>query len=204
MIKVREAIIVEGKYDKIRLSNFIDGLIITTDGFGVFRDREKQSLLRRLAGERGLLILTDSDSAGFVIRNFLRGCVPKSQLFHAYIPEIFGKEKRKTAYSKEGLLGVEGIDEEIIKTAIAASGAHLEETQSAHRTAGEITKLDFYSRKLTGGADSSARREFLISRLKLPKRLTTNALLDVLNCLMTKDEFDSLCDELFGKEDDNA
>ena len=114
MIKVKEAIIVEGKYDKIKLANFIDGLIITTDGFGIFKDREKQILIRHLAQTRGILILTDSDGAGFVIRNFLKGTVPNDKIKNAYIPDIFGKEKRKAQPSKEGKLGVEGISEEIL------------------------------------------------------------------------------------------
>ena len=114
MIKIKEAVIVEGKYDKIRLSNFIDGLIITTDGFGIFKDKEKQRLIKHLADTRGILILTDSDGAGFVIRNFLKGAVSPDKIKHAYIPDILGKEKRKDKPSKEGKLGVEGISDEII------------------------------------------------------------------------------------------
>ena len=120
-IKIKEAVIVEGKYDKIKLSNFIDGLIITTEGFGVFRDREKLELIRHLAEVRGILVLTDSDGAGFVIRNFLKGAVPPDRIKHAYIPDVFGKEKRKSSPSKEGKLGVEGLSEEIISKAIARS-----------------------------------------------------------------------------------
>ena len=114
MITIKEAVIVEGKYDKIKLSNFIDGLIITTEGFGVFKDKEKQQLIRHLAKVRGLLVLTDSDGAGFVIRSFLKGIVPPEQVKNAYIPDIFGKEKRKASPSKEGKLGVEGLSEEIL------------------------------------------------------------------------------------------
>lgn len=189
MIKVKEAIIVEGKYDKIKLSGFIDGLIITTDGFGVFKDKEKLSLIRRLADERGLLILTDSDGAGFVIRNFLKGTVPQNKLKHAYIPDIFGKERRKDAPSKEGKLGVEGISEEILVQAISRSGACCEQCEGKAVNAGDITKTDFFECGLTGGTDSAEKRDRLKKTLGLPQKLTTNSMIDVLNCIMTRDEF---------------
>ena len=140
MIQVREAIIVEGKYDKIKLSNFIDGLIITTDGFGIFKNKEKQALIRRLADTRGILILTDSDGAGFVIRNFLKGSVSQNRIKHAYIPDIFGKEKRKDKPSKEGKLGVEGISEKILCDAIARSGAECSLSDQRVKTEKEINK----------------------------------------------------------------
>lgn len=201
MIKVREAIIVEGKYDKIRLSNFIDGLIITTDGFGVFKNKEKQQLIRRLADTRGLLILTDSDGAGFVIRNFLKGCVPAEKIKHAYIPDIFGKEKRKDKPSKEGKLGVEGISDDIIIRAISASGAHCSIEEGRIKLQKPITKTDMFLFGLTGTENSAKKRDILKKRLDLPSNITANAMLDVLNCIMTKEEFVDICEELFGGDD---
>lgn len=203
MIKVKEAIIVEGKYDKIKLANFIDGLIITTDGFGIFKDREKQILIRHLAQTRGILILTDSDGAGFVIRNFLKGTVPNDKIKNAYIPDIFGKEKRKAQPSKEGKLGVEGISEEILCRAIAKSGAECE-LGITKKSAGDITKADLFSYGLTGTPNSSHNRDILKKAMHLPEKLTSNALLDILNCTMTKSEFENLCREIFGKENYHA
>ena len=168
MIKVKEAIIVEGKYDKIKLSNFIDGLIITTEGFGVFKDKEKQALIRYLARERGILVLTDSDGAGFVIRSFLKGCIPREQIKHAYIPDIFGKEKRKNSPSKEGKLGVEGVSEEVIRKAIAASGADCSELSGGKKQAGDISKADLFEMGLSGGTNSKERRNILKEHLGLP------------------------------------
>ncbi len=188
MIKIKEAVIVEGKYDKIKLSNFIDGLIITTEGFGVFRDREKLALIRHLAQVRGILVLTDSDGAGFVIRNFLKGAVPPDKIKHAYIPDVFGKERRKTAPSKEGKLGVEGLSEEIISRAIARSGAECEITAGREKAARDITKADLYELGLTGSPSASERRNELKKRLGLPEKLTANSLLAVLNCIMTREE----------------
>ncbi len=201
MIKIKEAVIVEGKYDKIKLSGFIDGLIITTDGFGIFKNREKQALLRRLAEKRGLLILTDSDGAGFVIRNFLKGAVPGEKIYHAYIPDVFGKEKRKEKPSKEGKLGVEGMTESIIADAIKRSGAHIENTGLSFREVSDITKMDFYNYGLTGKDNSAERRDILKQSLSLPSKMSSNALLSVVNCIMTRDEFISLCTGLFGGMD---
>ncbi len=197
MIKIKEAVIVEGKYDKIRLSNFIDGLIVTTDGFGVFKNKEKQLLIRRLADTRGILILTDSDGAGFVIRNFLKGIVPANKIHNAYIPDILGKEKRKDKPSKEGKLGVEGISDDILKKAIAASGIECETTEGFVREKKDITKADFFEYGLTGTYNSNENRHRLKKCLSLPENMTANALLDVLNCIMTYDEFTKLCDKLF-------
>ena len=142
MIKVKEAIIVEGKYDKIKLSSIIDGLIITTNGFGIFNDKERQYLIRELAKKRGIIVLTDSDSAGFVIRNFLKGSVPKEQIKHAYIPDIFGKEKRKDKRSKEGKLGVEGVSKELILEALRKCGASCEDSDSEFIEREEIPQRD--------------------------------------------------------------
>lgn len=199
MIKVKEAIIVEGKHDKIKLANFIDGLIITTDGFGIFKNKEKQLLIRHLAETRGILILTDSDGAGFVIRNFLKGSVSPDKIKNAYIPDIFGKEKRKSQPSKEGKLGVEGISEEILCRAIANSGVECELNNSS-KYQKELTKTDLFEYGLTGSPNSSQNRDILKKALHLPENLTSNALLDILNCTMTKNEFDNICNELFRKE----
>ncbi len=202
MIKIKEVVIVEGKYDKIKLSNMIDGLIITTEGFGVFKDKEKQALIRRLAETRGILILTDSDGAGFVIRNFLKGTVAPSAVRHAYIPDIFGKEKRKEKPSKEGKLGVEGISEEILREAILRSGAECEQSDGRVKAAGEITKADFYACGLSGTAYSVQKREKLKQELHLPEKMTANTLLDVMNCLMARNEFFDLCSELFNSDEE--
>ena len=188
MITIKEAVIVEGKYDKIKLSNFIDGLIITTEGFGVFKDKEKQQLIRHLAKVRGLLVLTDSDGAGFVIRSFLKGIVPPEQVKNAYIPDIFGKEKRKASPSKEGKLGVEGLSEEILSQAIARSGATCTITDGVQKTVAAITKADLFLLGLSGCDNAAENRDKLKKRLNLPQKLTPNSLLAVLNCLMTRNE----------------
>ena len=194
MIKIKEAVIVEGKYDKIRLSNFIDGLIITTDGFGIFKNREKQQLIKRLADTRGILILTDSDGAGFVIRNFLKGAVSPDKIKHAYIPDILGKEKRKDKPSKEGKLGVEGISDEIIMNAIARSGAGCELNKGNVRTQSEITKADLFELGLTGCENAAENRDRLKKKLFLPENMTSNSMLAVLNCIMTKQELKEIMD----------
>ena len=188
MITIKEAVIVEGKYDKIKLSQFIDGLILTTEGFGVFKDREKQQLIRHLAKVRGLLVLTDSDGAGFVIRSFLKGIVPPEQVKHAYIPDVFGKEKRKTAPSKEGKLGVEGLSEELLREAILRSGISCTVTEEKQKPPAAITKTDLYVLGLSGCAKAAENRDRLKQRLHLPQQLSPNSLLAVLNCLMTREE----------------
>lgn len=185
MIKINEAIIVEGKYDKIKLSSFIDGLIITTDGFSIFKDKEKRELIRTLAQKRGILILTDSDGAGFVIRNHIKGFVPNERIKNAYIPEILGKEKRKTKPSKEGTLGVEGISKEEIIKALEKCGVFGEEKSEEEK----ITKIDLYEAGLYGRDDSVQKRDEIKKKLNLPSKLSANAFLDVLNFLMTKEEF---------------
>ncbi len=201
MIKVKEAIIVEGKYDKIKLSSMIDGLIITTNGFGIFNDKERQYLIRELAEKRGIIVLTDSDSAGFVIRNFLKGAIPKEKVKHAYIPDIFGKEKRKDRRSKEGKLGVEGVSKEVILDALRRCGAVCEDTEcDAPKKADEITKADFFVHGLTGVSNSAKNRNALKKKLNLPENMTTNSLLAILNCLMTRDEFIKICEEINADE----
>ena len=189
MIKIKEAVIVEGKYDKIKLSSLIDGLIIETGGFQIFSDREKIELLRRLADTRGLLILTDSDSAGFLIRNHIQSCIPKEKIRHAYIPDLYGKEKRKLHPSKEGKLGVEGIDPEILLESIRRSGASAIEEAGSSEEKRKITKLDLYEDGFSGGADSSKKRQVLPRELGLPERLTAKALVPVLNSLVNYEEY---------------
>ena len=186
MISVKEAIIVEGRYDKIKLSGIVDAPIIETNGFRVFSDKEKQALIRDIAAKRGILVLTDSDGAGFVIRNFLRGAVPKEQIKHCYIPQIEGKERRKPQKSKEGLLGVEGVTDEIIIDAIRKSGATILGEEQKQRQ--EITKADLFELGLTGGENSAQKRQALLKKLNMPTYLSTNALLTALNCLYSLEE----------------
>ena len=188
MIKVNEVIVVEGRYDKNTLSQIIDGTIIETQGFGIFSDKEKLNLLRRLAEKRGLLVLTDSDGAGFVIRNYLKGAIDPKYVKHAYVPDILGKEKRKSTPSKEGKLGVEGMSREVIESALTRAGISMGEADEDNCRQ-EITKTDLFELGLSGGEGSSQKRHSLLTRLQLPEKLSTNALIDVLNALMTRDEF---------------
>ena len=187
MLKIKEAVIVEGKYDKQRLSEFIDAPIITTSGFRVFKDKEKQSLIRRLAQDRGIVIMTDSDSAGFVIRNFLRGIIPDSEIKHCYIPQIKGKEKRKAAPSKEGYLGVEGLSADILREALIKSGVDVGQGTQTKCTS-PLTKTDMFELGLSGRDNSAELGRRLMSELGLPTYLSANALLDVLNSLYSKEE----------------
>ena len=198
MIKVNEVIVVEGRYDKNTLSQIIDGTIIETQGFGIFSDKEKLNLLRRLAEKRGLLVLTDSDGAGFVIRNYLKGAIDPKYVKHAYVPDILGKEKRKSAPSKEGKLGVEGMSREVIETALTRAGISIGDA-GEDNCRQEITKADLFELGLSGGEGSSQKRHSLLTRLQLPEKLSTNALIDVLNALMTRDEFNNMFDN--GKAD---
>ena len=188
MIRIREAIVVEGRYDKNTLSQLVDAPIFETAGFGVMNNRELLTFLREVARRRGLIILTDSDGAGFVIRNYLKGALPKEQVLHAYIPDVFGKERRKRQAGKEGKLGVEGMTAEILLAALRDAGAHIEgETAQA---AGEpISKLDLFELGFSGTADSSNRRAALKRELSLPEHLSTNGLLDALNVLFRREEF---------------
>lgn len=189
MIKVREAIVVEGKYDKIKLSSLVDGVIIETNGFGIFNDVEKIEYLRQLAGERGLLVLTDSDGAGFVIRGKISSCIPKAQVKHAYIPDILGKERRKAAPSKEGKLGVEGMELEVLKDALLRAGATLEDDQAETKPTEKLTKADLFELGLSGGIGSEEKRKALQKYLRLPERLSANGLLQAINALYSREEF---------------
>lgn len=198
MVKVREVLVVEGKYDKIRLSSLVDALIVETNGFGIFRDAEQMALLRRLAAERGLIVLTDSDSAGFVIRDHLSGSIPAAQIKHAYVPEVVGKERRKAQPSKEGLLGVEGLNSEVLLAALRRTGATLEEDGETAAPAGDaaVTKAQFYADGFTGCPDSAQRRRRLLVQLGLPQKLSANRLLAVINATMTAEEYRRAVEEI--------
>lgn len=186
MIKIKQAIVVEGRYDKNTLSQLVDAPIFETNGFGVMKDRAMLDFLRRVAQARGLIILTDSDGAGFVIRNFLKGALPKDKVLHAYIPDISGKERRKTHAGREGKLGVEGMTPEILLAALKNAGAQTEQTDAP---AERITKTDLFLAGLSGRKDSAEKRGKLQNELRLPVHLGANAFLDALNLLMTREEF---------------
>lgn len=187
MVSIRQAIVVEGRYDKNTLSQIVDAPIFETSGFGVMNDKTMLSFLRRVAEQRGLIILTDSDGAGFVIRNYLKGALPKDKVLHAYIPDLYGKEKRKTTPGKEGKLGVEGMTPEVLLTALKNAGAEIDgETVTPGK---QITKQDFYDLGLSGTKDSKANRQKLLQRLELPQHMSSNALLDAVNVLFTRSEF---------------
>ncbi len=192
MVSVREVIVVEGRYDMNTLRQIVDAPIVCTEGFGVFNDNEKQALLRRLAHERGLIVLTDSDGAGQVIRGFLGGIVEPQYIKNAFIPDIFGKEKRKSSPSKEGKLGVEGMTPEIILNALAAAGATMD--GAAVQPRGTITHADLYRLGLSGGADSAAKRRCVQKLLALPERMSTSQLLQALNIVTTREELEALTD----------
>ncbi len=193
MIKLSQAVIVEGKYDKIKLSSIIDAVIIETGGFAIYKDPEKLDLIRALAKKTGILILTDSDRAGFQIRSYLKGAISDGQVLHAYIPDVLGKEKRKVTPSKEGKLGVEGIEKEKILAAIKQAGiTPLDEPQLGPR----ITKLDLYEDGLAGGKGSATLRRSLLKELCLPERLSANALVEVLNAFYTFDQYKATVQKL--------
>ena len=190
MIRIREAIVVEGRYDKAALSAVVDAVILETGGFGVFSDREKLALLRRLAEKRGLVVLTDSDGGGFLIRSFLRSAVDPVLVKHAYIPDIPGRERRKRRPGKEGKLGVEGMSAEILLECLRRAGATVKGEEAPDRAEPPFTKAELYALGLSGRPDSAARRAKLQRALGLPERLTANALLDVLNVLVTREELE--------------
>ena len=183
---IKEIIIVEGKYDKIKLDSILDNaVVISTNGFRIFKDKEKTELLRRYAKERGVVVLTDSDSAGFLIRNHLKKILGSDNIKNAYIPEIKGKEKRKTESSKEGLLGVEGISKEIILDALEKAGCGFAE----NRKISPVTRLDLFNDGYIGKPDSSQKRALLLKKLGLPSKLSVNALLDALNTFVGHEEY---------------
>ena len=186
MRKVREVIVVEGRYDKNTLSQVVDATIVETKGFGIFKDKEMAAFLRKLAAERGIIVFTDSDGAGFVIRNHLRSILPKEQIKQAYIPDIYGKEKRKKVGGKEGKLGVEGMSPEVILAALERAGATFDDG-AAEEKRGGITKADLMELGLVGPG-STERRQQLLRTLELPEHMTANALLETLNILYSREE----------------
>lgn len=192
MYRVREVIVVEGRYDKNTLSQIVDATIIETAGFGIFNNAQKQKLLRTMADARGLIVLTDSDGAGFVIRNFIKGCVDPKLVKHAYIPDVAGKERRKAAPSKEGKLGVEGMRPQVLLDALIRAGATIDGADALDTHGGRITKADMFARGLSGGTGSREKRAALIKKLDLPEKLTADALLDVLNATMSREGFYAL------------
>jgi len=189
MEEILEVILVEGRYDKNTLSQVVNATILETSGYGVFSDKQKLQLIRRLAKERGVIVFTDSDRAGFLIRNHLKGQVPEGRILHAYIPDRPGKERRKDAPSREGKLGVEGMDPETLLTALRQAGATFRGTEGAGTHSGpKLTKTHLFEAGLSGGPDSKTRRYALLKRLDLPENLTANGLLDVLNALYSYEE----------------
>ena len=187
MLKIREAIVVEGRYDKNTLAQIVDAPILETNGFGLFKDAKQLELLRNVAKKWGLIVLTDSDGAGFVIRNHIKSAIPAKYLKHAYIPDVHGKEKRKAAPGKEGKLGVEGMRPEVLIEALKNAGATIEGAESARDT-GQITKQDLMEFGLSGGANAGENRKKLLKRLNLPEHMSANALLQALNLLLSREE----------------
>jgi ribonuclease M5 len=199
VIKIKEAILVEGRYDKNTLRQIVNAPILETSGFGIFKDKQQMDLLRRVAEKRGLIVFTDSDGAGFVIRNHIKSAIPAKYLKHAYTPDIFGKERRKAAPGKEGKLGVEGMDREVILEALRRAGATFD--GEAVITGAEITKQDMMRLGLSGGTDSSAKRLKLLKKLDLPEHMSPNAMLQALNLLMSTEELTNIVRDM---ENDNG
>ena len=195
MVKIKEAIVVEGRYDKNTLSQIVDAPILETSGFSVFKDKERLALLRRIAETRGLIVFTDADGAGFVIRNFLKGAIDKKFIKHAYIPDVAGKERRKKTPGKEGKLGVEGMPPDVILEALRRAGATFLDAECIQKSTG-ITKADLVMLGLSGGQNSEMKRKLLLKELNLPEKLTTNGLLQALNLLYTADELAQIMEKL--------
>ena len=194
MVKIREAIVVEGRYDKNTLSQILDAPILETSGFGIFKDKQQMALLRRIAESRGLIVFTDSDGAGFVIRNHIKGAIPGKYLKHAYIPDIYGKEKRKAAPGKEGKLGVEGMTREVILESLRRAGATIEGEEAPEAQA--ITKQDLMELGLSGTPEASANRFKLLKKLNLPERMSPNSMLQALNLLYNLEELTAIVESM--------
>lgn len=192
MLKIKEAIVVEGNYDKIKLSQLVDTTIIVTDGFMIFKNKDIMKMISALADKCGVIVFTDSDRAGFQIRNHIKNVLHGKNIKHAYIPDIKGKEKRKDKPSKEGFLGVEGISDDIILEALKECVTQIENNNGE-----KISKSDLCSLGLSGGKDSHQRRTLLLRKINLPQRLSANAMLDVVNSLYTREEFFDICNNLF-------
>lgn len=194
MVRVREVIVVEGRYDKNTLSQIVDATILETSGFGIFKDKAQVSLLRKVAQTRGLIVLTDSDGAGFVIRNYLKSVLDSRYVKHAFIPDVYGKERRKATPGKEGKLGVEGMEPNVILEALRRAGATMDGEMI--KNACEITKLDMVDWGLSGGAGSSQKRKKLLKMLDLPEHMSANAMLNALNLLYTKEKLNEMLQNL--------
>ena len=190
MVRIKEAIVVEGRYDKNTLCQIVDAPILETAGFGIFKDKQQMALLRRVAEKRGLIVFTDSDGAGFVIRNHIKSAIPAKYLKHAYIPDIPGKEKRKSTPGKEGKLGVEGMTKEVILEALRKAGATIEGENAAESRG--ITKQDLMALGLSGGPDAGAKRLALLKKLNLPEHMSANAMLQALNLLYSPEELEQI------------
>ncbi len=190
MVKIKEAILVEGRYDKNTLSQIVDAPILETSGFGIFKDRQQMNLLRRVAESRGLIVFTDSDGAGFVIRNHIKSAIPGKYLKHAYTPDILGKERRKSAPGREGKLGVEGMSREIILDSLRKAGATIEGETAPESN--RITKQDLMELGLSGGPGSSEKRLVLLKKINLPERMSSNAMLQALNLLYSREELERI------------
>jgi len=195
MYHIKECIVVEGVYDKIKLSQIVDGVIFVTNGFAIFNNKKELETIKTFAEKCGIVILTDSDAAGFKIRNYIKQAMPAGSVKHAYIPEIPGKERRKNKPGKEGILGVEGISDEIITDALKKSGCEINGV-SELREHIPVTKTDLFVMGLSGGANSSGKRAELCRLLNLPGKISANMLLDSINAIMTREEFFEICDRL--------
>ena len=190
MLRIREAIVVEGRYDKNTLSQLVDTLILETAGFGIFKNEEQMTLLRRVAQQRGLIVFTDPDGAGFVIRNRIKSLIPAHQLKHAYVPDVMGKERRKRHPGKEGKLGVEGMSPAVLEQALRRAGATVLEEDMPREQQLSLSKAQLMALGLTGTADSAARRKMLLRQLELPEHLSVNGLLQVVNTCLTRSEWE--------------
>ncbi|MEM1485545.1 DUF4093 domain-containing protein [Oscillospiraceae bacterium PP1C4] len=196
MLKIKQAVIVEGKYDKSKLSSLVDATIITTDGFDIFRDKEKLAMIRALAEKNGIVILTDSDAAGFRIRSHIAGAIDNTKITHVYIPDIFGKERRKEKPSAEGKLGVEGIPAELLLEALERAGITVEASSCKPENTHPVTRAELVQWGLSGGDNSFELRQRVLKKLGLPARMNTKAMLQVINSLYTYEEFVKLLEKL--------
>lgn len=192
MIHIKQPIIVEGKYDRIKLESVVDALIITTDGFGIYKDKEKMALIRAFAEKEGIIILTDSDGAGFQIRSHIKSCIKNGKIYNVYIPDIFGKERRKDKPSKEGKLGVEGMDISVLEQAFRNAGIYSDNK----KTPDWLTRADLLSDGLMGGEGSAMRRKRLFEELNLPEHLSTTGLLEVLNRLYSREQYEKILEKV--------
>lgn len=201
MIKLKQAVLVEGKYDKINIENFIDAYILCLDGFRIFKDKEKKELIKSLAKKYGIIVMTDSDGAGMVIRNHLKGIIDGGEIIQVYLPQIKGKEKRKDKQSADGFLGVEGLSEAIVTEALKKAGITGEQREK--RSDKKVTKVLFYELGLSGNENSKAKREELLSFLSLPKNMSANAMLDYFGRIMSEEEFKEVYEKCLKQRDSN-